>query len=248
MRCLVLWPRDMTYYGRNRWAGAKTDANGNLVLDSPVNNACAHYLHNLFYLLGPAVDRSDEPAEVTAELYRAHPIQNYDTAAIRCRTASGVDVHFVVSHATLARRGPIFSCEFEDATVDFADAPGATMTAHFTDGSTRSYGSPNEEKWEKLWSSMRGARDNARPLCGIEAAAAHTRCAWAAQQSTPEIVEFPKSMVRTDGPAGAQRTWVEGLDDALERCYASYTLPSETGVAWATPARAVQCDRSEVQA
>ena len=41
MRCLVLWPRDETYYGRNRWAGAKRDAHGNLVLDRPVNNACA---------------------------------------------------------------------------------------------------------------------------------------------------------------------------------------------------------------
>ena len=28
---LVLWPRDETYYRRNRWAGAKADANGNPV-------------------------------------------------------------------------------------------------------------------------------------------------------------------------------------------------------------------------
>lgn len=74
LKCMVLWPRDEAYYGRNRWAGAKHDAQGNLVLDSPVNNACAHYLHNMLYVLGPQVDRSAAPARLTAELYRAHPI------------------------------------------------------------------------------------------------------------------------------------------------------------------------------
>jgi predicted dehydrogenase len=233
MRCLVLWPRDETYYGRNRWAGAKHDSNGNLVLDSPVNNACAHYLHNLFYLLGPAVDRSDQPARVTAELYRAHPIENYDTAAIRCRTAGGAEILFVVSHAISAKRGPVFSCEFEDATVEFADQPGSTITARFADGTVKSYGSPNENRFEKLWSSIRGARDNTPTVCGIEAASAHTRCAWAAQQSMPAIVEFPESLVRTEGPAGSRRTSVEGLVEVLERCYQSFTLPSEIGVSWA---------------
>jgi len=240
MRCLVLWPRDETYYRRNRWAGAKKDAHGNLVLDSPVNNACAHYLHNLFYLLGPAVDRSDQPARVTAELYRAHPIENYDTAAVRCLTQSGAEILFVVSHATANRRGPVFSCEFERATVDFADSgEGGTITARFNDGTTKSYGSPNDGKWEKLWSSIRAAADNTPPLCGIEAAFAHTRCAWAAQQSMPEIVEFSKSIVRVEGPAGARRTWVDGLENALKECYDQFQLPSETGVAWATPGREV---------
>jgi predicted dehydrogenase len=243
MRCLVLWPRDEVYYSRNRWAGAKQDAYGHLVLDSPVNNACAHYLHNLFYLIGAASDRSDDPVEVTAELYRANPIENYDTAAVRCRTAGGTEILFVVSHATRAKRGPVFSCEFERATVGYVDETGAggVIVACYPDGTTKSYGSPNEQRWEKLWSSVRATREGSRPLCGIEAASAHARCAWAAQQSTPEIASFPKSIVKIEGAAGARRTWVEGLDDALGACYETFKLPSETGVAWATPARAVRC-------
>jgi predicted dehydrogenase len=235
MRCLVLWPRDEVYYSRNRWAGAKSGAYGHLVLDSPVNNACAHYLHNLFYLFGPAVDRSDNPAKVTAELYRANPIENYDTAAVRCRTVGGAEILFVVSHATRAKRGPLFSCEFERATVSYVDEAGSggVIVACFADGTTRSYGSPNENRWEKLWSSIRAAGDNTPTVCGIEAAAAHTRCAWAAQQSMPEIVAFPRSLIRVDGPAGARRTWVDGLGEVLERCYESYALPSAMSVAWA---------------
>jgi len=241
MRCLVLWPRDEKYYARNHWAGAKRDGNGNLVLDSPVNNACAHYLHNLFYLLGPTVDRSDQPARVTAELYRANAIENYDTAAIRCRTAGGAEIVFVVSHATSRRRGPIFSCEFEHATVDFADETGAggVITARFGDGSVRDYGSPNDGKSEKLWSSLRAARENTPTVCGIEAASAHTRCAWAAQESA-EIAAIPKSLVRIEGPAGGRRTWVAGLDDVLEQCYATFALPSEQNIPWAARGKEVE--------
>jgi hypothetical protein len=110
---------------------------------------------------------------------------------------------------------------------------GGVIVACFADGTTRSYGSPNENRWEKLWSSIRAAGDNTPTVCGIEAAAAHTRCAWAAQQSMPEIVAFPRSLIRVDGPAGARRTWVDGLGEVLERCYESYALPSAMSVAWA---------------
>ena len=107
------------------------------------------------------------------------------------------------------------------------------------DGTTKSYGSPNDGKWDKLWSSIRSARDNTPPPCGIEAASAHTRCAWAAQQSMAEIAAFPPSLIRIEGPAGARRTSVDGLAELLERCYESYQMPNETGVAWATPGREV---------
>ena len=74
LRTIVLWPRDEAYYGRNRWAGAQRDGHGNLVWDSPVNNACAHYLHNMLYVTVELIDRSAEQATVVAEMYRAHPI------------------------------------------------------------------------------------------------------------------------------------------------------------------------------
>jgi predicted dehydrogenase len=43
-KALVLWPRGLSYYQRNRWAGRIRADDGSLVLDSPVNNATAHYL------------------------------------------------------------------------------------------------------------------------------------------------------------------------------------------------------------
>jgi predicted dehydrogenase len=238
-RCLVLWPRDERYYLRNRWAGAKHDAQGNPVLDSPVNNACAHYLHNLFYLLGPSIDRSDQPAQVTAELYRANPIENYDTAVVRCQTEAATEILFVVSHAVKTRRGPIFSCEFENATVNFADQPGATITVRLADGSSESYGSPNDNRYEKLWASIRSARDNTPTVCGIEAASAHTNCAWAAQHSAREIIDFPRELIETQAVDGSRRRWVVGLSDVLEQCYSAFELPSGFDIPWATDGRKI---------
>ncbi|MEO6435263.1 MAG: Gfo/Idh/MocA family oxidoreductase [Tepidisphaeraceae bacterium] len=237
LRCMALWPRDEVYYARNRWAGAKTDAAGRLVLDSPVNNACAHYLHNLLYLIGDAIDRSAQPATLTAELYRAHRIENYDTAALRGVTRDGVEVLFIVSHATQSRLGPVFSCEFERGVVTFADKPGATIKATFADGTTHDYGSPNDDRERKLWLTLDAVRNAAPTLCGIEAAEPHTRCTWAAQQS--EIVTFAPSLIRVEGPAGLRKTWIEGLGQTLEQCYEQGKLPSELSVPWARPGRGV---------
>jgi hypothetical protein len=231
---MVLWPRDEAYYNRNRWAGALRDAQGNLVLDSPANNACAHYLHNMLYVLGDAIDRSDPPATVTAELYRAHAITNYDTAAIRIRTVGGVDVLFLVTHASRDLTGPLFSYEFERGLVTFSNETGL-LEARFHDGNrTKTYGSPNDEQFRKVWMTMRDIRERTPTLCGIESAEPHTQCTWAAQQSMSEIQPFPPPLIHVEGERGARRTWVEGLDDAMRQCYETFKLPSEIGVVWAS--------------
>ena len=73
LRTRVYWPRDEKYYGRSSWAGRQRDQAGRPVFDSPANNACAHHLHNMFYVLGETPQRSDWPSMVQAELYRATP-------------------------------------------------------------------------------------------------------------------------------------------------------------------------------
>ena len=58
-RTRVYWPRNEAYYTRNNWAGKLTTSDGLPVLDSPVNNACAHYIQNMLYLLGESHDSAD---------------------------------------------------------------------------------------------------------------------------------------------------------------------------------------------
>jgi len=248
-KCLYLWPRDEGYYTRNDWAGRRRDAEGAWVLDSPVQNAMAHDLHNMFYILGRGTETSARPAGVEAELYRANAIENFDTAAVRARTEEGVELLFFVSHASAEDRGPVVRYEFEKAVVR-CDSRTSGLWAEFPDGSRKDYGIPDAEPMNKLWTSIAGAREAGhRPLCGLEAAASQTLCMNGIQDSMPEIRDFPAGLVRAvEGSGGrrlavetpgARRLVVDGLDEALAACYDAGKLPSEMGLPWAAPGATV---------
>jgi len=238
MKCLYLWPRDEAYYRRNDWAGKKRDAEDAWVLDSPAQNAMAHDLHNMFYLLGKGTDSSAEPVEVEAELYRANGIENYDTAAVRVRTGEGVEILFFVSHASSGDKGPVVRFEFEKAVVR-CDSRASGLWAEFPDGTRKDYGVPDAEPMNKLWRSIAGVRDGTRPLCGLQAAASQTLCMNGMQDSMPDIRDFPAGLVRAVEAEGKRRMVVDGLDEALENCYEAGRLPSEMGVPWSAKGTAV---------
>jgi hypothetical protein len=52
------------------------------------------------FLAGKEMDDFDVPCEIEAELYRARPIESYDTACVRGRFESGLTFVFSVTHAT----------------------------------------------------------------------------------------------------------------------------------------------------
>jgi predicted dehydrogenase len=242
LRTRVYWPRDEKYYTRSGWAGRQRDAEGRWVLDSPANNACAHYLHNMFYVLGETADRSDWPASVQAELYRANAIENYDTAVIRSRTQRGAEVLLATSHATLEECDPIFCYEFEQATIHYGKF-GDAIVAQLSDGSQIDYGSPiSSERPDKLFDVLQSIRSSAPVACGPEAAGAQTACIFAAQQSMPRIVDFDGDLVCAQETADSRRIYVRGLAQILDRCYEQMRLPSELGIEWSTSGREITVD------
>ncbi len=238
LRTLVLWPRDAGYYARNDWAGALRDPEGRWVLDSPVNNATAHYLHNMFYVIGPTPDRSAVPARVRAELYRANPISNYDTGACRVVTDSGVELFFYSSHAVEVQRGPEYVFEFEKAVVTYSPQKAA-IVARFADGSIRDYGDPNRDAMKKLRDCLAATRGQADIVCGIEAASSQTLCMNGMQLSGAPISEFPPEMLRSRGEGAKRRIYVHDLDRVLAACWEQGRLPSESDVPWARRGREV---------
>lgn len=230
LRTLVLWPRNKEYYGRNTWAGMQLDRMGNWILDSPVNNATAHYLHNMLYVLGSQVDRAIRPRTVAAELYRANAITNYDTAAVRVTVAGGAEVLFYTSHAIEHQRGPEFIYEFEKGTVRYGGA-NKTIVAEFTDGTSRDYGDPQANIPKKLWDAVAAVRGEGTISCGPEAASMHTLVMNGIQDSVPEIIDF--SPVVQAGEGLKSVSVAVGLEEALIQGYDSGRLPHELGLPWA---------------
>ena len=97
VRFLGIWPRPRSYYARNNWAG-RLRVDGAPVLDSPLNNAFAHFVMlSLFY--AEATLPVASPSLESVELWRAHAIESFDTAVVRSRTAAGVKLWFGASHA-----------------------------------------------------------------------------------------------------------------------------------------------------
>lgn len=237
LKTLCFWPRDEAYYKRNEWAGKIKDSTGNWVLDSPANNAMAHFLHNLFYILGDKTGECALPIEVTAELYRAYPIENYDTVACRAFTLDGAEILFYASHVTSNDLGPIFSLEFEHATVTYENSfPG--IVADDMMGNKEHYGSPEtEHPLLKLFDAVRTVRESRAILCGPEASISQTICMNGMQDSASAIIDFKTSMIDS-GPV-CRRLWVKNLLEELEDCYRRNLLPSEAGLNWAESGKRV---------
>ena len=234
---LCAWPRDRAYYRRNSWAGRLRDGDsGAWVLDSPANNAMAHFLHNALFVLGPAMTHSALPAAVTAELARAYPIESADTAACRVLTDAGCEVLFLASHVTEGTIEPRFRIECDGGVIVYGES-GRHVVGTTSDGRVTDYGDPDAtHQFQKLFAAIDRAGLPGDTMCGVEAAAAQTACMIAMHESAVAIVTFP-ALIRRGLPD--ERVHVLGLEEELLRCYQASVLPSEIGCPWAEPGRRV---------
>jgi predicted dehydrogenase len=234
LRCSTIccWPRDFAYYRRNNWTGRLRDAvSGRWILDSPANNAMAHFLHNALYLCGDAAAHSAVPSHVQAEMYRAYPIESCDTVAARVQTTNRIEVLFYASHVTESPIAPTFRLECEDATVTFGGA-APSIVATDTKGRSKDYGSPEAtSQFQKLFDAIDAAGGPAPALCGPEAAGCQTLAINGMHESVPDVRTFPPGMTVRDDTAG--RLQMTRLGEMLLQCYEQAALPSEARIAWA---------------
>lgn len=236
-KTLCFWPRDFAYYQRNNWAGKIRDKNGRWILDSPAGNAMAHFLHNLFYILGEKLETSAFPAQVTAELYRVYPIENYDSIACRVLTSSDCELLFYASHAVPQDLGPMFSLEFTQAEVTYGEDV-RDIIARDRQGPKKTYGSPDAgHPFKKLFESLKIVAGEKTVICGPEAARPQTLCMNGIQDSVEEITTLPKKLRQEETASG--RIWVNDLARVFYQCYQKGILPSEAGVTWARRGRSL---------
>lgn len=237
LKSMVLWPRNLQYYTRNNWAGRKQSETGDWILDSPINNAAAHYLHNMFYILGNKIDSSALPINVVAEFYRANNIENFDTAALRCQTQSGVEILLYTSHAVPSYKGPIICYEFENAVVHYETngygENNPPIVAQANGKIIKNYGSPDIQPFKKLYDSVETAANDSKTICEARTALPQTLCINGAQDSMKDVIEFPSSLVSTQSVPEGNVRCVEGLTQVLSDCFEKNVLLSELGISWA---------------
>jgi predicted dehydrogenase len=238
VKAIGLWPRGADYYSRTDWAGRIRSATG-WVLDSPISNAFGHHLSLALFFSGSRLELSAAPVRVAAELYRAQPIENFDTAALRIETDTGADIRFYVSHSCKSALDPEIVLEGDHGRVvwnhglGYRIEPAIGAVRHVTLGDEQS------ARLVMFRSALRRLNDPGVFVCGTAIAREHTRCIQAAQLSGP-VFNVPKEWVENNGKAGPRReTWVIGMEETLRRAFDAALPLGKIGCPWAGPVHEV---------
>lgn len=239
-RVLGCWPRSERYFTRNEWAG-RLRHNGRWVMDSPANNALAHFLHLTLFLLGDRIDAAAKPTSVAAELYRANPIENYDTCSMRFTAPGDVPILIAFTHASATNIDPVVVLETERATISYLS--GRHVEIRFKGGRPEER-LPLAANPHKHMLSAFGTwvRRGAGAVLGssLEMARCHVVAVNAASEAAPVYdvaADHVQSVAAADG--STLRT-IQGIVPAMRACVAESCLLYETSLApWTRPPRTI---------
>jgi len=222
-KTLVFWPRGFDYYNRNNWAGKLESKEGQAINDSPVNNAMAHFLHNLLFLTGDEMESSSMPVKGKAELFRIYPIETFDTAVLDLKTKNNIRIKVYVSHVTKNPKGPLFILECDNAVIYYGELSNE-ITVVKTDGTTMVYGDPEDtNQFHKLLIASETCRSGKEPVCVAKAALQQTRVVDALSKLTPSLCKDDSKIREVSG----ERRYVDGLGYMLLSCYQQGVMPSK---------------------
>lgn len=234
------WPRSAEYYRRNDWAG-KLRVNGRWVLDSPANNAHAHYLLNMLYLASAQADVAEVPVKLRAELYRANLIESCDTAQLQFQTREGVQCHALLTHANARARGPIMHIICEKGKIVWQTDSGRTRI-DYAAGDCENFDNEIHPHWryEGFRDLVYAIRNDIAPLCTPELARSHTLTINAMHASCPEICMIAEEFIDEvhdwemfpPNTKGHFRR-VRDLDSVLQTAFEQNIFFSAMNVPWA---------------
>jgi predicted dehydrogenase len=212
VRFLGVWPRPRGYFTRNNWAG-RLRVEGVPVMDSPLNNAFAHFVMLSLFFVG-----GDAPVLEEVELMRAHAIESFDTAVVRSHTAQGIKLWFGASHACHETVEPEIvitgrlgqACWRYESEAWWRSADGVTTRRTLLDitGARRAMFS----------TALQRLRDPSVRICTSEMAGRHTALIESIHRQA-SIGTVPPAAVAWSGANGesSQVPDINGLAEALHR-------------------------------
>lgn len=221
------WPRNLAYFTRNNWAGAIRRGE-TWVLDSPVNNAMAHFVNIMLFLMGQTEADSALPVGIEAELYRAADIENYDTASIRVSLASGSECLVFLTHACKEYVNPILQIHTDrgivrrtvkDVEIELDGKPTQTIQR---DQRMRT------DMLEAFGLATRGLDLTDRAVASLGVARAHTLVVNGASQACA-VREVPDTSVTPHNSGSETVLCIPDIDKNFEQCAASGQMLHEAG-------------------
>ena len=232
VKSYVSWPRNWDYYNRGvKWAGRIKSADGELIRDSIVSNATAHYIQNMLFLLGPDMEKSAELNDVQAECYRANDIESFDTIALKGK-AGNADLYYSASHATYYGINPVMDYSFQNARIWVNVVNQDSLCViHHRDGRVEDLGSAlgDGEKNRLRFISKRIRGEDAN-ICSAQTVRPFTALCSAIFEQVP-FHGFPEEYIIKDNQQ--KSTYVKNLHLDLWDCFSRSELPSEAKLPWA---------------
>lgn len=216
IRGIGLAPRNESYYKRNQWAG-KLRKNGKWILDSPYNNALAHYLH-LALLFAAPPEKTPEFRSVRAQLFRVNPnLECADNGCIFACASSGVPVCFYASHTPEQRNDLRIAVDGENGSVEWSFRKTVYRIGNDCVVEDNTGGVELRDRMlDALFGACRG--ENHGFCCDLKLAALHTLVVNGAHDSSP-VIEVPRQYVESCTENGEVRWKLRGFD---EECLAAW--------------------------
>jgi predicted dehydrogenase len=229
VRFLGVWPRPRRYFTRNNWAG-RLQVDGVPVMDSPLNNAFAHFVMLSLFFVGadtPAI----APTIEGVELLRAHAIESFDTAVVRLRTARGVRLWFGASHACRETVEPEIVITGRHGEACWRYESEAWWRATNGDTIRHTVLDITGARRAMFRTTLQRLRDPAAPICTSELAGRHTALIESIHR-VAHIGTVPAEEISWSGVngEGMQVPEIKGMGEALRRSYVTEQSLAASGL------------------
>jgi predicted dehydrogenase len=189
------WPRSQQYFSRNEWAG-KLRIGKDWILDSPANNALAHYVLNLLYTGCQRDHQAGLPRILQAHLYRANTIESPDTTEVKLTTDDDVQMHWILTHANSSAVGPRLTITGDQGTA-YWQFDEAMALIRYKDGLIETFNNREHPLWRYngFRNFVETLRGKAKILCPPSLARAQTLAINLMHESCPEVSAVPDDAV-----------------------------------------------------
>jgi len=215
-----VWPRADAYYNRNNWAGRIAASNGELILDSPANNAFAHYLNLSLFMAAKEFAATAKPVVRQAKLFRARrTIETFDTCAIRFM-ADDVPVTAFLTHTALMPSEPQIRIECTRGTISWQMDAG--WSVRNSEGAELACGLTGYSYEDMFNDVIRKVSDHSVYTCSLQMARNQADLIEQLYRDCRESALPEKAVHRRDEDG---QFYIDGLEEYGRHCFETGEIP-----------------------